>query len=48
MDVASWISADAAFVSLLGSAFAYYQANLSKKAKADYEGHTKRYNDLEV
>lgn len=35
MDVASWISAGAAIISILGSTFAYYQANLSKKAKAE-------------
>lgn len=35
MDVASWISAGAAVVSILGGAFAYFQANLSKKAKGE-------------
>ena len=35
MDVASWISAGAAIISILGGAFAYYQANLSKKAKTE-------------
>ena len=34
MDSAPWISAGAAVVSLLGGACAYFQANLSKKAKA--------------
>jgi len=35
MDVASWISTGAAFVSIRGGAFADYQANLSKIAKAE-------------
>lgn len=35
MDWSSWVSAGAAVLSVLGGAFAYYQAHFSKKAKAE-------------
>lgn len=35
MDVASWISAGAAVVSVVGGTIGYYQAKLSKQAKAE-------------
>lgn len=35
MDVASWISAGAATISVVGGAIGYYQAKLSKKARAE-------------
>ncbi|OFM54060.1 hypothetical protein HMPREF2960_04650 [Corynebacterium sp. HMSC070B05] len=42
MDLASWISAGAAVVTLFGGGFAYFQAHLSKKARTATKGERER------
>lgn len=42
MDLASWISAGVAVVSLFGGGFAYFQAHLSKRARTTAMGERER------
>ncbi|WP_018142650.1 hypothetical protein [Alloscardovia criceti] len=44
MDIASWVSAAAAVISIAGGGFSYYRSNLSKKAKTEAEEEHRQAN----
>lgn len=47
MDIPSWISAISAVIALVGGGYSYWQAKLSKQAKADAQTDRKRAENAE-